>query len=92
MDEQDFLKKITAGDETWLYGCDQETKAQLSQWKSPGSPNPKPVRQSHSKIKATLTVFLDWEGDVHHECTSVSQKISKDYCLNVLHQLRDAIQ
>ena len=39
--EPDFLKKVIAGDELWVYSYDPETKAQSSQWKSPGSPGPK---------------------------------------------------
>ena len=59
--EPDFLKKVITGGEWWVYGYDLETKAQSSQWKSPGSPHLKKVWQSHSKIKTTLTVFYDWE-------------------------------
>ena len=63
--EPDFLKKVITGGESWVYyGCDLERKAQLSQWKSPGSPHLKNVWQSHSKIKTTLTIFFDWEGVV----------------------------
>ena len=62
--EPDFLKKVITGGEWWVYGYDLETKAQSSQWKSPGSPHLKKVWQSHSKIKTILTVFFDWEGVV----------------------------
>ena len=34
--EPDFLKKVITGGELWDYGYDPETKAQSSQWKSPG--------------------------------------------------------
>ena len=34
-DTPDVLKKFITGDESWLYGCDTETKAQSSQWKHP---------------------------------------------------------
>ena len=51
--EPDFLKKVITGDESWFYGCDPETKAQLSQWKSSCSPH-------HTvKIKSTLSVLFD---------------------------------
>ena len=60
INESDFLKKVITRDEWWVYayGYGPEMKAQLSQWKSPGSPCPKKAQQSHSKIKTTLTVFL----------------------------------
>ena len=66
--ELDFLRKVMAGDEPWVCGlCDPGRKAPWSQWKSPGSPGPKKVRQGRSKGKTMLTVFLGWEGAVHHE-------------------------
>ena len=82
-----FLRKVIRGHESWLYGYNLEMKAQWSQWKSPGSPFPKMVRQGHSKIKTMLTVFFDWEGVVHHKYTPPGQTINKEYYLNVLCQL-----
>ena len=38
---ENFLKKIVTGDETWVYGYDVETKMQSSQWMGKGSPRPK---------------------------------------------------
>ena len=64
--EPDFLKKVVTGDESWVCSYDLETNAQLSQWKSPGSPCPKKAWPSCSKIKTMLTVFFDWKGVVHH--------------------------
>ena len=46
--EPDFLKKVITRDTSWVYGYDLETKAQSSQWKSPGSPPPKKAWQSSS--------------------------------------------
>ena len=91
INESDFLKKVITRDESWVYSCDLETKAQSSQWKSPDSPHLKKVRQSHSKIKTILTVCFDSEGVVHHGYTPVGLAINKKYYLNVLLQLRDAI-
>jgi len=34
---ENFLKNIVTGDETWAYGYDVETKMQLSQWMGKGS-------------------------------------------------------
>ena len=39
--EPDFLEKVITRDESWVYSYDLEMKAQLSQWKSLGSPGPK---------------------------------------------------
>ena len=35
---ENFLKKIITGDETWVYEYDVETKMQSSQWMEKGSP------------------------------------------------------
>ena len=39
--DDNFLKNIIAGDETWVYGYDVETKVQSSQWVLKTSPRPK---------------------------------------------------
>ncbi|GFV08513.1 histone-lysine n-methyltransferase setmar-like protein [Trichonephila clavipes] len=42
--DENFLKKIITGDETWVYGYDSETKQQSSQWKFRSEPRPKKAR------------------------------------------------
>ena len=64
---ENFLKNIITGDETWIYGYDVETKMHSSQWMGKGSPRPKRARMSRSKIRVLLVVFFDWKGIVHHE-------------------------
>ena len=71
------MKTIITGDESWIYGYDTETKAQSSQWKTPGSPRPKTARQVRSKVKVLLTVFFDDEGVVHHEYAPDGQTVDK---------------
>ena len=44
-DDPDLLKKITTGDESWVYVYDIETKAQSSQWKRSEEPKSKKARQ-----------------------------------------------
>jgi len=39
-----------------------------------------------------LTVFFDHEGGVHHEYTPPGQTITKDYYIEVLRLLRDAVR
>ena len=62
--EPDFLKKVITRDKSWVYSCDLETKAQLSQWKSPGSPRMKKVWQSHSKIKTMFWTVEEMLGEL----------------------------
>ena len=77
----DFLEQVKTGGELWVYSYDLETKAQVSQWKSPGSLCLKEAWQSCSKIKTMLTVFFDFEGVVHHEYTPAGPTINKQYHL-----------
>ncbi len=39
----ELLKHVITGDETWVYGYDVKTRAQLSQWRHSGSPRLKKV-------------------------------------------------
>ena len=43
---ENFLKNIITGDETWVYGYDVETKMHSSQWMGKGSPRPKKAGMS----------------------------------------------
>ena len=56
--DENFLKNVITGDETWVYGYDVETKVQSSQWVGKSSPRPKKARQSRSNVKVMLIVFL----------------------------------
>jgi len=55
--DENFLKNVITGDETWVYGYDVETKVQSSQWVGKLSPRPKKARQSRSNVKVMLIVF-----------------------------------
>jgi len=63
---ENVLKNIIPGDETWVYGYDVETKMQSSQWMGKGSPRPKKAQMSRSKIKVMVVVFFCLE----KHCTS----------------------
>ena len=70
---ENFLKNIITGDETWVYGYDVETKMRSSQWMGKRVSSTKQARMSWSKNKVLLVVFFDWKGIVHHEeCTTWS--------------------
>jgi len=61
-----FLKNTVAGDESWVYGYDPETKHQSSQWKGPTYPRTKKGRGVRSKTKVMLLALFDSEGIIHH--------------------------
>ena len=91
-DDENVLKKVITGDELWVYGYDPETKQQSSQWKHPDEPRPKKARQSRSHGKSMLIIFCECEGVVHYEFASRGQTINKEYCVEVLERLRDAVR
>lgn len=90
--DQDFLKNIITGDETWIYGYDVETKRQSSQWKSANSPRPKKARQVRSNVKAMLITFFDFRGIVHREWVPQGQTINQHYYLEVMKRLRENVR
>ena len=83
---------MITGDESWCYGYDPETKQQSSQWKSPGSPRPKKVRQVKSNVKTMLICFFDCRGVVHAEFVPRGQTVNQKLYLQVLKRLRETIR
>ena len=77
--------------ESWVYGYDVETKAQSSQWKHTESPRPKKARQVRSNVKILFTVFFDYHGVEHQEFLPQGCTVNKEYYLEVMHRLREAI-
>ena len=53
-----ILVRVITGDEIWVYQNDPETKRQSAQWKNANSPRPKNFRQSKSRVKIMLLIFL----------------------------------
>ncbi|UYV72636.1 hypothetical protein LAZ67_10000122 [Cordylochernes scorpioides] len=91
-DDPNLLQRVITGGEAWVYGYDVETKAQSSQWKLPHEPRPKKARQVRSNVKVLLTVFLDCRGVVHHEFLPQGRTANKEYYLQVMRNLREAIR
>ncbi|UYV64915.1 hypothetical protein LAZ67_3002413 [Cordylochernes scorpioides] len=91
-DDPNLLQWVIIGDEAWVYGYDVETKAQSSQWKLPHEPRPKKARQVRSNVKVLLTVFFDCRGVVHHEFLPQGRTVNKEYYLQVMRNLREAIR
>ncbi|UYV66514.1 hypothetical protein LAZ67_4001938 [Cordylochernes scorpioides] len=91
-DDPNLLQRVITGDEAWVYGYDVETKVQSSQWKLPHEPRPKKARQVRSNVKVLLTVFFDCRGVVHHEFLPQGRTVNKEYYLQVMRNLREAIR
>jgi hypothetical protein len=86
------MNALITDDESWVCGYDPETEAQSSQWKTPGYPRPKKTHQIWSKVKVMLTVFFNHEGIIHHEYAPDGQTVNKEYYIEVLCQLCDAVR
>ena len=80
----EFTKTIITDDETWVYGYDQESKFQFSQWKHLESTRPKKARQVRSNVKVMLTCFVDSRGVVHDKYAPEGQTINTEYYLEFL--------
>jgi hypothetical protein len=92
-EDENFLTNIITGVETWVYRHDFETKAQSSHWVSKRSPRPKKAIQVQSNLKVMLTVFFfDSEGVVHHEFLPQGKIVTKDYYLEMIKVVREAIR
>jgi hypothetical protein len=89
--DPEFLKTVITGDGTWVYRYDPETKMQSSQWKHSSTPRPKKAQWVRSKVKVLQTVFFDHRGIVHHSYAPEGQTIDKEYYLEVIRHLRDAV-
>ncbi|UYV75390.1 hypothetical protein LAZ67_13000104 [Cordylochernes scorpioides] len=77
-DDPNLLQRVITGDESWVYGYDVETKAQSSQWKLLHEPRPKKARQVR--------------GVVHHEFLPQGRTVNKEYYLQVMCNLCEAIR
>ena len=53
---------------------------------------PKKARESRSNVNSMLIVFFDYEGVVHHEYAKAGQTINKEYCVQILKRLREAVR
>ena len=91
-DDPDLLKRVITGDETWVYSYDIETKAESSQWKFSEEPRAKKARQIRSNVNVLITVFFDYNGIVYHESLRPGRTVNKEYYLQVLYNLRQAIR
>jgi hypothetical protein len=90
--EANFMKTITTGDESWVYGYNPKTKVQSSQWKTPGSLRPKMAQKVQSKVKVMLTVFFDHKGIVRYKYAPEGHIVNKKYYVEILCWLCDAVQ
>lgn len=80
-----FIKRIITGDEMWVYYAND------TQPRHHASDEPKISRHFHFTEKVLLTVFIDFNGIVHHEFLPVGQTANGEYYLGVVRRLQEAI-
>lgn len=91
-DESKFFKRLITQDETWVYHCDSETRAQSMQWKHFDSPPPKEARVQPSSGRVMLTNFWDQDGVVMTDFLAKGTTITGAYYASLLRKLREAIK
>jgi len=90
--DENFLKTIVTGDETWCFQYDPETKRQSAEWRPHGEGNPKKSRFEKSRIKSMLIVFYDSKGIIHKEFVLPGQTVNAIYYVGVLKRLLSRIR
>ena len=79
---ENFLKNIITGDETWVYGMMLKSRCNHHSGWGKGllgreREREREARMSRSKIKVVMFVFFDWKRIVHHEFLPRGQMINK---------------
>ena len=80
----DFLFRITTGDESWFYYYQPESKQLPRQWKRADSPSPAKLKQDSSEPKILYSFFWDYNDVILKESVPAGTTIFKTYCANFL--------
>ena len=86
-----FLNRVVAGDETWVYSYDPELKSQSSEWTSADSPRPTKARRSKGPMKVMHIIFFDRAGILLDYCVPLGTTVNGDVYIEVLTKLKRAI-
>jgi len=88
-DQNDFLSRLVAMDETWLYHYDPEIKQQSMDWRHSGSPRPKKFRVQKSAGKILASIFWDQDGILLIDYLPKGHTINAKYYSSLLVQFKD---
>ncbi|PAA54417.1 hypothetical protein BOX15_Mlig004941g5 [Macrostomum lignano] len=90
---EDFLSRIVAGDETWVYSWDPETKAQSAEWLPAHSPRPQKAIRKQGAMKIMHVMFFDSQGILLNWAVPQGTTVNGDYYKWILQEkLRPAIR
>jgi len=82
--EDDFLKNISTGDESWVHHYDPENKRQSMEYRHPGCLSVNKFKTLPSAKKVMLTIFWDTWGVLHMEFLTTGSTVnSYRYCANL---------
>ena len=88
-----FLNRIVAGDETWVYSWDPELKSQSAEGRSDDSPRPQKARRKQGSLKVMHIMFFDMKGILVNWPVPAGTTVNGDYYRWFLQQkLRPAIR
>lgn len=85
--DNSFVKNIVAGDETWVYAYEPETKRQSMEWRGNFSPVKKLARMVKSSCKVMLVTFFDCSGLIHYEFIPPGQNVNQYLYKEILQRL-----
>ncbi len=83
---------IVAGDESWFWVWQPESKMCTKEWHVPGDPPHQKVRQEQSTVKVMLILFFDKEGLVFRQWVPQGRGINARLYLTVMQNLKEAVR
>ena len=89
--EEDFLRSVLTGDESWIHHYEPESKQESLVWKTPAEPRPVKFKASKSTGKVLLSIFWDSKGVVQTDYLEHGGTINGQYYAGLMHRLRAAI-
>ena len=88
--DSNFLRKVIAEDECWLYTYEERTDGERYQWCSVDeSPQPEPRQKLHEE-KTMLVLFFDHNGPLVIDFVPQKQRINSDYYCERLDDFNNA--
>ena len=81
--EPNFLDKVIAGDESWVFDYDPETKRQNEERHTKSS-RPKKAHMSRSRVKTVIIDFFDSRGIMQKEFVPPGQTVNHALYKDVL--------
>ena len=78
-EENNFVSKIFAIDETWVWSYESEMKRQDTEWLPPNSPRPPHFRREQRKLKVLMIFAYDIRGALTSHRVETGQ-IMNDMC------------